>query len=422
LDSGEVAVTQDSAGEGQGQRLRIAYLLQQFPVPTETFVVSDIAALVAQGHDVSVYTVKWPPKAEQELLKRSAVPESVPIHRPSWAGVGAWPKLTWQWRRSLPVVLGAIAKGAMKSPLTAVQALLCIPRVLEIADQVVRSDFDVVHSFWSRHSGLVLPALKARHSRPLRTAWAGAYDIVADDFLVDATLGAAEIAFSHAEVNRAYLERKADPSRVAIIWQGIPLVELGPENQRKPFEWITTSSLDLSKNVEGVIRAFALARERQPKLRLRILGDGPDRPRLENIVRELGCSEAVAFAGHVPRDEVFAQMQRASAFLIFSKKKSERLPNVVKEALWAGCTVVSSNTPGIEELIPDDSIGYVVDPDDPEAVGGVVNAVLGSSETEAAERRARARAYIAEHFSSDKGMRRYADAWRQKLKGSAQRR
>jgi glycosyltransferase involved in cell wall biosynthesis len=391
-------------------------LLQQFPVPTETFIVSDIGALLAQGHHVSVYTVKLPPKRERELLKQSEVPESLPINRPSWAGAAAWPKLIWRWRGSLPALLGAVGKGVTKSPLTAVQALLCIPRILEIADQVTTSDFDVVHSFWSRHSGLVLAALEARHARPLRTAWAGAYDIVADDFLVDSTLGASEIVFSHAEVNRAYLERKTDSSKLAIIWQGIPLVDLAPENVRDPFTWITTSSLIVAKNVESAIRAFALAREREPKLTLRILGDGPDRPRLERIVRELGCSEAVTFMGHVPREQVFAHMQRASTFLIFSKSKAERLPNVVKEALWAGCTVVSSNSPGIDELIPDESVGFVVDPDDPKAIAEVVSAVLGSSEAEAAERRRRARAYIAEHFSSDEGMRRYADAWREKVR------
>lgn len=404
---------------GKARPLRIAYLLQQFPLPTQTFAISDIAALLAQGHEVAVFTMKWPRRGEQELLKRYGVPEGLPIDRPGWAGVGAWPMLIWRWRGSLPVVFRAIAKGAAKSPLTALQALLCIPRILEIADRAVRSDYDVVHSFWSRHSGLVLPVLKARHARVLRSAFAGAYDLVADDFLVDATLGAADLAFSHADVNRAYLEQKADPSNVAIIRRGIPLPELSTGQERDPFLWMTASSLIPPKNVEGVIRAFASARERQRTLRLRIFGEGPDRSRLEGIAHELGSADAVTFCGHVARAQLFSEMRHASVFLLLSKGEWERLPNVLKEALWAGCAVISSNSPGIEELIPDESIGQVVDPNDPKAVTRAVAAVLGYSREEATEQRDSARAHVAEHFSSDEAMRRYADAWRKRVRSTS---
>lgn len=404
---------------GKGRRLRIAYLLQQFPLPTQTFAISDVAALLAEGHEVAVFTMKWPRRGESELLKRYGVPEGLRIDRPGWAGVGAWPMLIWRWRASLPIMLRAIAKGVAKNPLTAIQALLCIPRILEIADRTVRSDYDVVHSFWSRHSGLVLPVLKTRRARALRSAFAGAYDLVADDFLVDVTLGAADLAFSHAEVNRAYLEQKADPSNVAIIRRGIPLPELSTGQERDPFLWMTASSLIPPKNVEGVIRAFASARERQPKLKLRIFGEGPDGARLERIAREFGCSEAVSFGGHVAREQLFAEMRRASVFLLFSTGEWERLPNVLKEALWAGCAVISSNSPGIEELIPDESVGQVVDPNDPEALERAVTAVLGYSEEQLAAHRRRARAHVAEYFSSEEAMRRYADAWRKRVRSTS---
>lgn len=409
------------AGEGEGQKLRIAYLLQQFPLPTETFAVSDIAALLAQGHRVSVFTVKRPRPDEQARLKKSGVPEGLPIDRPSLAGAIKWPGLLWRLRRSLPSLLRAALRGGGEHPKAAIEALLCIPRVLEIGDRIARSDFDVVHAFWARHVGLVLPLMQANGSPALRSAFAGAYDLVADDFLVDATLGAAQAAFSHAEVNRAYLERKTDPANVAIIRRGIPLPDFGDEEQRNPYAWMTASSLIPHKNVEGVIRAFAIAREREPRLSLRIFGEGPDRPRLERLTRELGCSEAVTFGGHIRRDELFAEMQRASVFVLLSTGEWERLPNVLKEALWAGCAVISSNSPGIEELIPGEDVGHVVDPRDAGAVACAVEAVLGYSAGELAERRRRARAHVAEHFSSDQAMRRYVEVWLSKRRalGSA---
>lgn len=402
---------------GEKERaLQIAYLLQQFPLPTETFAVSDIAALLADGHQVTVYTVKRLRKHERDFLGRSRLPEKLCVNRPSWSGAIAWPGLMWRSRKSAAVLVRQILVGALTSPLTALQALLCVPRILEIANGIKGSGSDVAHAFWSRHVGLVLPVLRAARAPALRTAFVGAYDLVADDFVVDMTLEASEIIFSHAEVNRPYVARKAAAGvGTAIVRRGIPLPNISDGLARDPFRWVTASSLIAPKNVEAVIRSFSLARSSEPRLTLRIFGQGPDRDRLQRIAEKLGCANAITFAGHVSREELFGEMQQASVFLLLSKGEWERLPNVLKEALWAGCAVISSSSEGIEELIPDAGIGHVVDPDDPQQVAAALDSVLGRCEDEAAEQRSRARAHIAENFSTERSMRIYVNAWRQRI-------
>lgn len=143
-----------------------------------------------------------------------------------------------------------------------------------------------------------------------------------------------------------------------------------------------------------------------------VFGEGPDRDRLRQCAASLGCSEAVRFMGHVGRNELFAHMTRAGTFILLSKKPSERLPNVVKEALWAGCAVLASNSEGIEELVPDSGIGLVVDPDDPRALSEAVDSVVSETEEQASKRRRRAREHIADRFSSERNMGRYVAAWR----------
>ena len=66
-------------------------------------------------------------------------------------------------------------------------------------------------------------------------------------------------------------------------------------------------------------------------------------------------------------------MQSASIFLSLSKKPSERLPNVLKEALWAGCAVISSDTEGIQELVADPSMGMIVQPDDTQGIATAIS-------------------------------------------------
>ena len=212
---------------------------------------------------------------------------------------------------------------------------------------------------------------------------------------------------------REVLERKArENCATHIVHRGIPLPGPASESERDPDLWITVSALVAAKNVEGVLHAFARARDLRPALKLQVFGNGPHRAALESLAERLGCSDAVRFAGHVDRQEIFAAMSRAGVFLLFSKKASERLPNVVKEALWAGCMVIASDTPGIEELLPQQDIGIIVDPDDEAAVASAVQEVLQMDDAALEERRERVRAHIKEHFTADFSMKRYAEIWR----------
>jgi glycosyltransferase involved in cell wall biosynthesis len=286
---------------------------------------------------------------------------------------------------------------------------------VEIADDIERGGFDVVHLFWSRHPGLVLALLKRRGFAGIRSAFAGAYDLVADDFLTLLSLRSASIAFSHADANRDFIENRVNPeTRVEIIHRGIPLPEL-EDAERNPNLWLSASALVKEKNVEGVLRAFLVARADEPELRLSVCGDGPDRARLEQLCSKLGCANVVAFEGHIAREDLALHMAKADTFLLLSKKPSERLPNVVKEALWAGCEVISSNSTGIREVLPDDSFGHVVDPDDLQAVHAVVRKVVTRDREGDRVRQAKARALICEKFSAATNMRRYVAAWTEAL-------
>lgn len=408
----EAAVPRE--GTADGRSLRISYLFPQFPLATETFAISDIAALRDLGHDVVVHTIK-PRRALRAAERRqSGLPPDLAILRPTAAGVSRWPSLLWKRRADVLLMLRILAPYARRQPRTVLATALCLPRIIEIAEEIRRRDPDVVHVFWARHASLVLPVLRDAGSRSLRSIFVGAYDLVADDFLVQSGAESANVAFTHAETNRPFLDQRipADRSR-HVIHRGIPLPKLDPSIVRDPFRWLTASALVEAKRVDLVIREFAEARKHWPDLRLDVCGQGPERGRLEGLCRDLGCADAVRFAGHIPREKLFAMMQRSHLFLLLSQKESERLPNVLKEALWCGCAVLASRTPGIEELIPDASYGHVIDDD--AKVAMAVESIMQESPEEAELRRMRAQRMIASNFSSETSMAKYVDAWKSEL-------
>jgi glycosyltransferase involved in cell wall biosynthesis len=418
--SGKVAMMAARPRSADPAPLRISYLFPQFPVDTEVFAVSDIDALRRQGHEVRVHTIKPARSDEMARLRLAGVPTDIAIRRPSLTGALRWPGLLWKHRRVLASLIGRIAGQIDSAPANALTALLSLPRIAEVAEEVAAFDADIVHVFWSRHPGMVLPVLAGSGSRALRSTFVGAYDLVADDFLVEISLAWSELAFTHAETNRSFLEARAPEGiPISVIHRGIPLMDRDATIHRDPDLWLTASALAPAKNVGAVLQAFASARAGAPRLRLEICGDGPDRARLEQLCCDLGCAETVTFRGHIGREELFRHMQRAKLFLLLSKKPTERLPNVIKEALWAGCAVVSSRSEGIEELLPDSSIGGIVDPDDGHAIAQAINAAMKESEDATRERQARARNLIADLFSSDSSMSDYVSAWRAGLESRA---
>lgn len=91
------------------------------------------------------------------------------------------------------------------------------------------------------------------------------------------------------------------------------------------------------KRFDLLIRAFAEVRE--PGARLVILGEGPDRPSLEMLVRDLSLDGRVTMPGYVP--DVGPWLRRARLFALSSRY--EGLPAVVLEAMASGCPVVATD-------------------------------------------------------------------------------
>lgn len=404
MDPGKVAMMSDGARPGRGpMQLRIAYLMSQFPVPTQTFAVSDIEALQADGHAVHVFAMKPCGSGQTTGIASDHL---------SFRGALGWPRTLWRLRGAVVDLIGTILRTALASPKQSLIALACLPRAAEITDRIERGRFDIAHLFWARHAALVLALLERRDWPGKRSVFAGAYDLVADDLFLKLALRSAQVAFTHCAANVVAVQGRAPPGLpLAVAYRGIPLLPHDPEAERDPDVWLTASALVKEKNVEAVLAAFAQARAQRPELCLRIFGEGPERGRLEARADALGLADAIAFEGHRPRVDVFDAMQRADTFLLLSRKSSERLPNVIKEALWAGCRVISSNTIGIEELLADDDLGLVVDPSDQRQVARAIRNVLARDRTCDGQRRDLARRWIAERFSATANMRTYVSHW-----------
>jgi glycosyltransferase involved in cell wall biosynthesis len=146
----------------------------------------------------------------------------------------------------------------------------------------------------------------------------------------------------------------------------------GPEGE--PGYLLFVGRLRVRKGVEVLLAALRELRRRNPAAVLRIAGDGEHRARLERRVDELGLRSAVSFLGTCGAPQVRALLEGAAALVVPSIY--EGMPLVVLEAMEAGVPVVGSRVSGIPEVVLDGETGWLVSPEDPEALAGALAAVL----------------------------------------------
>jgi len=155
------------------------------------------------------------------------------------------------------------------------------------------------------------------------------------------------------------------------------------------------------KNVERVVRIFAAVHERMDA-RLVMVGDGPDKPRAEELARHLGVGKHVLFLGN---QEVMEELlPLADLFLLPSSTESFGL--VALEAMAAGVPVVASRVGGLPELVTHGVHGFLEEPDD---LDGFVRASLRLLEDDALHRKVgrAARTRAVSDFHVDRVVERY---------------
>ncbi|MCA1906305.1 MAG: glycosyltransferase, partial [Desulfarculus sp.] len=120
---------------------------------------------------------------------------------------------------------------------------------------------------------------------------------------------------------------------------------------------VAMGRLDPGKNFGLLIRAFALARAKQPAWRLAILGEGPERPRLEALAGELGLGPWVHLPGRV--EDPLTHLRRAEIFALSSEY--EGFPMSLLEAMSCGLAVVATDCgTGVREIIRPGVDGLIV--------------------------------------------------------------
>jgi glycosyltransferase involved in cell wall biosynthesis len=379
----------------------ILYLVTRFPKVTETFVVNEwwaladrfpleFAALLRErGPAVHPRSAALLPRVRfVGLLDRATV-------RANLAALRSRPRL---YARTLRDVLRASPATAMGNPVKSLVTFWKAVRLAEIARSLgVRH----VHAHFINQPATAAWIVQRLEGIPFSVT-VHANDLFAGPALLGEKVRDAAFVAAISDYNVRYVrERVREGGRVEVVRCGVEL-ERFPFAERGGGSILCVARLFPTKGHADLLRAFAgIARER-PDATLDLVGDGPERERLDRLAAELGIAGRVRFHGALAADDVPPLLAGAGVFALASVPDEagamDGIPVALMEAMAAGVPVVATELSGIPELVVDGETGLLVPPGRPDALEAAMRRLLDDAELRSRLAR-RAREHVAERFS-----------------------
>ena len=147
-------------------------------------------------------------------------------------------------------------------------------------------------------------------------------------------------------------------------------------NENAPLRLLSVGRLTEAKGFQFAIKSCLILLESDLHFRYRIVGEGPERQNLSQLIGACGLDEVVKLAGAVEQRSLVSEYQHADIYIapsiIGTYGNRDGLPNVVLEAMACGVPVIGSDIVGIPEAVQDGITGYLVPSGDPNALASAI--------------------------------------------------
>ena len=218
---------------------------------------------------------------------------------------------------------------------------------------------------------------------------------------------AAHVAVSDATARTVERYEGLPPHSVRTIYNGVAAADVRPVPKCVDGPLIgVVARLHRSKGIDVLVRAMV----RLPGASLAVVGRGDVQDDLEALAKELGVDDRVHMLGwqdrpqdHIATFDVLAVPSRVEPFGL-----------VIAEAMRAGLPVVASNVGGIPEVVADGETGFLVPPDDVDALAGALQRLLDDPELRARMGQAGERRFEA-NFTLDRMVASYESLYSEVL-------
>lgn len=366
--------------------VRVIFLTNSFPKPSETFIMRQVVGLLESQHDVRVIAAE----SSTEPVRHKIVAEYglkalttyLPIPHDPVSGVAAM-------LRSLPIATAhstELLESFRRGP-TGIVRLACLRHFLHT---VAGWDPDIIHAHFGG-VGARWDFVPTVSDIPFVTSFYGmdaSSQLQADPDRFKILFDRADaLTVLSGDMRSDLIASGCPQEKTNIIPLPVDIHQFGfaertPPDQR-PIRIATVARLVEKKGIDDALRAFASVAA-DHNVTYDLVGDGPLRSDLDALADALDVKHRVNFHGFVSSLEVSQILSETNLFLHPSKVSSdgskEGTPTAIIEALAMGLPVVSTRHAGIPSIVQDNEMGLLVPEGDVSALANALRSLVKQPE------------------------------------------
>lgn len=409
-------------------------IVGDFPVLSETFILNQITGLIDRGHSVDIYALEAL-VVDTSVNTSKVHPDVEKYHLLNRTYYG--PPMPANYFLRVLKGLGLLSATYYKNPLALLQSLNVFKygkqsaslRLLYRTLQLVgKESYDIIHCQFGMYApdGMFLRNIGALKGK-LITAFRG-YDISGyvqecGDDVYNQLFETGDFFLTNCEYfKRRLLNLGCNEKKLVVHGSGIDCSRFLFTPRRpqpdEPIRIATTGRLVEKKGIEYSIRAIAKLADVNHNIEYNIIGDGPLREELQQLIQELNLTDKVKLLGWKQQQELIEILNNSHIFIaacVTGKDGNQDAPvNTLKEAMAMGMPVIGTLHGGIPELIIDGISGFLVPERDVNAIAEKLGYLIKHPEVWPEMGRA-GRAYVEEHYDTNKLNDELVEIYRQLL-------
>lgn len=396
--------------------MRIAFIVNQFPMLSETFVLNQATGLLDAGHEVDIYTTHSADPANLEKMHPDVETYGM-LNRVTYART---PPINQIWRILLGLWL--IITHVYKSPRAVLQSLngfrygwqaIALKLLYAVTPILGNGPYDIIHCQFATLTtvGAIARAHAGTTKARLIVSCRG-YDVSA--YLRQIKPKTQRQLFAAGDLflpncdffKQRLLSLGCPPEKIIVLRSGIDCdrFHFTPRHlpEGEPVRIVTTGRLVDKKGIEYGIRAIALLNNISHPVEYSIIGDGPLKQQLQSLIQALNLEHIVKLRGWMQQQELIQVLDQSHLFLapnITAADGNQDAPiNTIKEALAMGLPIIGTRHGGIPEVVEDSVSGFLVPEKDVEGLAEKLRYMINQSSKWHAMGDA-GRRFVTEHYN-----------------------
>ncbi len=370
--------------KNERKNMKIGYILSRFPSVFQPWVTEELSQIKKKSYEILIFSLKKPKMNIQHPGLKSLIKHI--YYAPFiFSMKGFYAQL--YFAKNAPIkylrVINYVICQYSRDIRNLTKLMISLPKIVHYAYEMKKKGVGHIHAHWA-----TMPATAAIIISELIdikfSVTCHAIDIFDQTTMLGEKIRKAKFIVTCTKYNKKYLEETFHlngEEKIFVNYHGKDLNKFKRKNKPPPksLNLISVGRLSESKGFEYLIEAVKyLKEEKNINVNCVIVGDGPRKKRLEQLIEKDKLEKIITLTGALSHDEIIKHYENSHLFILAMVGNPKNgyphrgIPNVLAEAMALEIPVITTKLPAIDELVQDGLNGYLVPEKDSMALSDAI--------------------------------------------------